>query len=184
MKFTLNNALLLLFVTCISVALFSCESNFREVQKSNISEFAPSGEADSINLKYTDSGKIKAVLVSPRMLDYAAVSFPFTEFPKGINVTLFDENAKKTYVTSKYAVTYKQTDIIDLQGNVKITNESGQLLETEQLYFDQKNEWFYTEKRYKFTDPKGISYGEGIDFSKDFKIINSQKISGQLFENP
>jgi LPS export ABC transporter protein LptC len=166
------------------VALFSCESNFKDVQKSNLSEFTPSGEADSINLKYTDSGKIKAILVSPRMLDYAAVSFPFTEFPKGINVTLFDENAKKTYVTSKYAVTYKQTDIIDLQGNVKITNESGQLLETEQLYFDQKNEWFYTEKRYKFTDPKGVSFGEGIDFSKDFKIINSQKISGQLFENP
>lgn len=184
MKFTTNNTFLLLLVTCVSVASLSCESNFREVQKSNISEFAPSGEADSINLKYTDSGKIKAVLVSPRMLDYAAVSFPFTEFPKGINVTLFDENAKKTYVTSKYAVTYKQTDIIDLQGNVKITNESGQLLETEQLYFDQKNEWFYTEKRYKFTDPKGVSYGEGIDFSKDFKIINSQKISGQLFENP
>jgi LPS export ABC transporter protein LptC len=184
MKLKVNTAFIYLFVSAIMVALFSCESNFKDVQKSNLSEFTPSGEADSINLKYTDSGKIKAILVSPRMLDYAAVSFPFTEFPKGINVTLFDENAKKTYVTSKYAVTYKQTDIIDLQGNVKITNESGQLLETEQLYFDQKNEWFYTEKRYKFTDPKGVSFGEGIDFSKDFKIINSQKISGQLFENP
>jgi LPS export ABC transporter protein LptC len=184
MKFKVNTAFFYLFVFAIMVTLFSCESNFKDVQKSNLSEFTPSGEADSINLKYTDSGKIKAILVSPRMLDYAAVSFPFTEFPKGINVTLFDENAKKTYVTSKYAVTYKQTDIIDLQGNVKITNESGQLLETEQLYFDQKNEWFYTEKRYKFTDPKGVSFGEGIDFSKDFKIINSQKISGQLFENP
>jgi hypothetical protein len=48
------------------------------------------------------------------------------------------------------------------------------------LYFDQKNEWFYTEKRYKFTDPKGVSFGEGIDFSKDFKIINSQGVSGEV----
>lgn len=184
MKPRVNSFFLFGATVFLAASLFSCESNFREVQKSNLSEFTPSGQADSINLKYTDSGRIKAVLVSPRMLDYATVSFPFTEFPQGINVTLFDENGKKTFVTSRYAVTYKNTDIIDLRGSVKITNETGQLLETEQLYFDQKNEWFYTEKRYKFTDPKGISYGEGIDFSKDFKIINSQGISGQLYENP
>ena len=184
MKFQLNNAFTFFIISIILLSVVSCESNFKEVQRSNLSEFTPNGEADSINLKYTDSGKIKAILVSPKMLDFAIADFPFTEFPNGINVTLFDENAKKTFVTSKYAVSYKNTDIIDLQGNVKISNETGQLLETEQLYFDQKNEWFYTEKRYKFTDPKGVSYGEGIDFSKDFKIINSQKISGQLFENP
>lgn len=114
------------------------------------------------------------------MLDYATLDFPFTEFPKGISVTLYDENGKKTFVTSKYAISYKQTELIDLQGNVKITNESGQLFETEQLFFDQKNEWFYTEKRYKFTDPKGVSFGDGVDFSKDFKIINSQRISGEV----
>jgi LPS export ABC transporter protein LptC len=163
-----------------TLLFFSCESNFKEVQKSNISEFTPSGEADSINIKYTDSGKIKSILISPKLLDYATLDFPFTEFPKGINVTLYDDNGKKTFVTSKYAISYKQTELIDLQGNVKITNESGQLFETEQLFFDQKNEWFYTEKRYKFTDPKGVSYGDGVDFSKDFKIINSQRVSGEV----
>ena len=142
------------------LSTLSCESNFREVQKSNFAEFTPSGEADSINLKYTDSGRIKSILISPKMLDYATVEFPFTEFPKGINVTMFDEQGKKTFVTSKYAVTFKNTDLIDLQGNVKITNETGQVFETDQLYFDQKNEWFFTEKRYKFTDAKGVSYEE------------------------
>ena len=173
-----NSGLLLLLVT----GLFSCESNFKEVQKQNFSEFAPSGEADDFNMKYTDSGRIKSILISPKMLDYATVAFPFTEFPKGINVTLFDIKNKKTFVTSNYAITYKGTDVIDLKGKVTITNESGQVLETEQLYFDQKNEWFYTEKKFKFTDPKGVSFGEGIDFSKDFKIVNSQKISGEIIQ--
>ncbi len=166
------------------IGMTSCESNFREVQRSVMSEFSPSGEADSINLKYTDSGKIQAVLVSPRMLDFATVKFPFTEFPKGISLTIYDGNGKRTFVTSNHAVSYKLTGIIDLQGNVKISNESNQILETDQIFYDQKNEWFYTEKQYKFSDPKGISFGEGIDFSKDFKIINSQRISGQVFENP
>ena len=173
-----NCGLLLLLVT----GLFSCESNFKEVQKQNFSEFAPSGEADDFNMKYTDSGRIKSILISPKMLDYATVAYPFTEFPKGINVTLFDVKNKKTFVTSNYAITYKGTDVIDLQGKVRISNETGQVLETEQLYFDQKNEWFYTEKKFKFTDPKGVSFGEGIDFSKDFKIVNSQKISGEIIQ--
>jgi len=80
------------------------------------------------------------------MLDYSNVDFPFTEFPKGIDVTLYDKNDKKTFVRSDYAISYAGTDIIDLQGNVKITTQDGQLLQTEQLYFDQKNEWFFTEK--------------------------------------
>jgi LPS export ABC transporter protein LptC len=171
-----------LLVAALSIALLvtGCESNFKDVQKINFSEFTPSGEADNFNLKYTDSGRITSILVSPKMLDYATVEFPFTEFPKGVDVTFFDKNGKKTFVRSDYAVTYKGTDIIDLQGKVRISTETGQLMETEQLYFDQKAQWFFTEKRFKFTDPKGISYGEGVDFSKDFKIVNSQKITGEI----
>jgi LPS export ABC transporter protein LptC len=164
----------------IFIVFTACESNFKDVQKINFSEFTPSGEADDFNLKYTDSGKIKSILISPKMLDYSNVEFPFTEFPKGIDVTLYDEKAKRTFVKAKYAISFKGTDIIDLQGNVTITTESGQKLETEQLYFDQKNEWFHTEKSFKLSAPNGVSYGEGIDFSKDFKIVNSQRVKGQV----
>jgi LPS export ABC transporter protein LptC len=168
--------LILLFI----IALFgSCESNLRDVQKINLSEFSPSGDADSITLKYTDSGRIKAVLVASKMLDYAVVKFPFTEFPKGVAVTLYDQKAKRTFIRSDYAIQFKGTDIIDLQGNVKISSEDNQVLETQQLYFDQKNEWFFTEEKFKFTAPKGVSNGEGIDFNKDFTIMNTQKFSGE-----
>ena len=168
-------------VLVLSITLFlGCESNFKEVQKINFSEFVPSGEADKINLKYTDSGRITAVLVSPKMREYASVDFPFTEFPKGINVTLYDKNGKMTFIKSDYATSFKQTNIIDLKGNVKINSQDGQTLETDQLYFDQKNEWFFTENSFKFTDPKGVSNGKGIDFSKDFKVINSQSIAGEV----
>ena len=166
-------------VTAIAL-LAGCESNFKEVQKINFSEFVPSGEADKINLKYTDSGRITAILVSPKMREFASVDFPFTEFPKGIDVTLYDVKGKRTFIKSDYATSYKLTNIIDLEGNVKITSQDGQILETEQLYFDQKNEWFFTEKSFKFTDPKGVSNGQGIDFSKDFKVVNSQRIAGEL----
>ena len=181
MKIFLKNRVLTLIVI-LSVALFlSCESNFKEVQRINSVAFSPSVEADNVDLKYTDSGKIKAILVSPKMLDYSNAKYPFTEFPKGIHVTLYDDNQKKSFVDSDYAITYAKTDIIDLQGNVKITSSDGKLLQTEQLYYDQKNEWFFTEKHFKYTDEAGgYLEGPGVDFSKDFKVFNMQHSKGEV----
>jgi LPS export ABC transporter protein LptC len=180
MKWFSRNSVPFFFAIFFCLTILSCESNFKDVQKMGVSEFAPSGDADSINLKYTDSGRITANLISPKMLDYATVEFPYTEFPNGIHLTLYDKNGKETYIDAAYAISHKATNIIDLQGKVKISNQNGDLLETEQLYYDQKNEWFFTEKKFKFTSPKGVSYGEGIDFSKDFKKVNSQKVSGEV----
>jgi LPS export ABC transporter protein LptC len=172
---------LLIIFTCSLTALFSCENNLREVQKISLSEFSPSGDADDFVLKYTDSGKIKAILVSPKMLDFATVQFPFTEFPKGIFLTLYDNKDKKSFIKADFATSFKGSDLIDLRGNVKISNELGQNLTTEQLYFDQKNEWFYTEKPFVMIDEKaGTTAGIGIDFSKDFKIINYQNVTGSI----
>lgn len=161
--------------------LFACESTFKDVQRINNVEFSPVGQTENINLKYTDSGKVKAILVSPLMLDYSHLENGFNEFPKGVHVTLLDEGNKKSYVVSDYAITYENTDIIDLQGNVKITSSDGAVLETEQLFYDQKNEWFYTEKTFKFTDKEGgYLTGPGIDFSKDFTVMNAQQNRGQI----
>ncbi len=156
----------------------SCESNFNEVRKINITELNPVGEAQDFDLKYTDSGKIKAVLVSPQMLDYSHLEFPYTEFPKGIKVTIYDEKGNQSFVTSNYAISYSVSNLIDLRGQVTITTHDGKKLETEQLYYDQKNEWFFTQKNYKFTDKGNVINGEGIDFSKDFKHLDTQKING------
>lgn len=141
----------------------------------------PAGEADSINLKYTDSGKVKSILKSRRMLDYNNIENAFVEFPDGVEVTMFDEGGNKTIIKSNYAISYKKTDLIDLQGNVVILSDDGKKLETSQLYFDQKNEWFFTEKHFKYSDGTGgFLQGPGVDFSKDFKIFNMQTSSGEI----
>ncbi len=166
------------FIGFICSLMLFCESNINEVRKINLTELNPVGEAENFNLKYTDSGKIKVILVSPQMLDYSNLEFPFSEFPKGINVTIYDDNGNKSYVTAKYAISYTKSNLIDLQGDVKITTSEGKKLETQQLYYDQANEWFFTQKPYIFTDKVSIINGIGIDFSKDFTVLDTQKITG------
>ena len=180
MKKSALNIIKISILVFVIIQIIACESNFKEVQKINFSEFVPNGEAEDFNLKYTDSGRIKSVLLSPQMLDYASVEYPFTQFPKGIDLTMYDAKGKKTFVKSNYAITFKATQIIDLQGNVTITNEEGQKMVTQQLYFDQKAEWFFTDEKYSFTSPTGSLNGEGVDFSKDFKIMNTQRLSGEV----
>jgi LPS export ABC transporter protein LptC len=171
------------FFTVFLAILFlqSCESNLKDVQRIYKTSFVPTGEADSINLKYTDSGRVKSILQSLKMIDYSTAKNPFVEFPKAVLVTLIDVNGNKTTVVADKAISYKKTEVIDLVGNVKIQTFDGKVLETNQLYFDQKNEWFFTEEAFTFKDADG-SYlqGIGIDFSKDFKIFNMQNNNGEV----
>lgn len=165
----------------MTLFLFSCEGNLKDVQRIYKTTFVPTGEADSINLKYTDSGRVKSSLKSLKMIDYATAKNPFVEFPKAVLVTLYDAKGQATTVVADKAVSYKKTQVIDLIGNVKITTFDGKVLSTNQLYFDQKNEWFFTEESFNFKDSDG-SYlqGVGIDFSKDFKIFNMQNNTGEV----
>jgi LPS export ABC transporter protein LptC len=161
--------------------LQSCESNLKDVQRIYKTSFVPTGEADSINLKYTDSGRVKSILQSIKMIDYSTAKNPFVEFPKSVLVTLIDANGNKTTVIADKAISYKKTEVIDLIGNVKIQTYDGKILETNQLYFDQKNEWFFTEEAFIFRDADGsFLQGLGIDFSKDFKIFNMQNNNGEV----
>ena len=66
----------------IVTMFFSCESDIKKVQQLSETSFIPTGEADTINLKYTYSGKIKSFFKSTKILDYSNITNTFTDFPK------------------------------------------------------------------------------------------------------
>lgn len=162
--------------------LASCQGKFKEVQRLQQTEYIPSGEAHDFELKYTDSGRITSILKSPLMRDFNQVTHPYTEFPDGVAVTMYERSGKRTFITAKYGINYKGTTVIELRDSVRITNENGQNFASNQLFFDQKNEWFYTDEPFRYSDTRGTTTGKGVDFNKDFTIINSQKISGEFAE--
>ena len=115
----------MLMVTVFTVTMFfSCKNNFKDIQNIGILDSGPLSIAENINTKYTDSGKLKSHLISPKMLNYSNREFPFYEFPEGINLTLFDDDNNKSNVVSDYAILYNEIDLIDLQGNVILTTHN------------------------------------------------------------
>jgi len=171
-------------VTVISVTMFfSCKNNLKDVQKIGISENEPIGVAENINLKYTDSGKIKAILISPKMLDFSNREFSFNEFTEGINLELYDEQDQKSTVVADYAIIYNDTDLMDLQGNVIIATKDMDTLFAEQLFYDQKKEWLFTNKPVTFRTGLDLIHGNGFDSDTKFTNAEVLEINGIITVN-
>jgi len=177
MKIRETNIFFGMVVALATTILFSCKNNFKEVQQIGILQNGPAGEAKNINLKYTDSGKIKANLLSPKMLDYSNRDFPFSEFPEGIHLNLFDEEKHKSVVLADYAITYTETDLIDLRGNVVLMTYTKDTLFAEQMYYDQRRQQLFTNLPVRFSFASGNS-GKGNIFDSDIRFENYEILEG------
>ncbi|MEO6347733.1 MAG: LPS export ABC transporter periplasmic protein LptC [Aquaticitalea sp.] len=170
-----------LIVTAFVVTMFfSCKDNFKEVQQIGVLQNEPIGIAENINLKYTDSGIVKANLMSPKMKDYSNRQFSFSEFPEGIKLLLYDKGKKST-ILADYAISYSDTDLIDLQKNVIIITQQNDSIFADQLYYDQKNERIFSNEPFKFVSPTQIMTGEGFTSDKDFKNFEAVGGTGIIY---
>ncbi|WP_411766528.1 LPS export ABC transporter periplasmic protein LptC [Winogradskyella sp. A3E31] len=164
----------------VVIVLFSCKDNFSEVQQIGVLQNAPIGEADTINLKYTDSAKLTANLLSPKMMDYSNRPFSFSEFPEGIELIIYDKNNNKSTIFADYAIAYNETDLIDLQGNVLLATHKGDSLFAPQMYYDQKNEWVFTNQEVKLRSTANNIDGRGFDSDRDFKGFEILEMAGDI----
>jgi len=186
---TFKFAYKLAIVTAFAVTMFfSCKNNFKAIQKVGVLQDEPIAEAENIDLKYTefekDTVRLVANLLSPEMLDFSNREFGAFEFPKGIELRIYDKNGKKTTVFSDYAIMYDDTKLIDLQDNVIIATHDKDTLFTEQLYYDQKIEWLFTNEPFLFKRVAGFTKGNGFDSDRAFKKRQILEMGGDFeFDN-
>ncbi len=165
----------------IAVTLFACKGNKNEIKKLNLKDDAPLAIGKEINLKYTDSGKVVANLLTPTLLDFTNFNFPYREFPNGLTLYFYQEG-KTTTIQSDYAMFYEKNDLVDLRENVKIITADSLVLHANQLYWDQKNKWVFTDQPYTITFSDGsFNDGIGFDSSEDFTTFLSRKNQGIQF---
>ena len=74
---------------------------------------------------------------------------------------------------------YAKTNIVDLRTNVVLVTSDSIVLNAEQLYWDQKNQWVFTDQPYRIKFKDG-SYNDGarFDSSEDFTNFISRKNQG------
>lgn len=172
----LFNSSALLFV----LFAFSCKSNYEEVKKINQFDALPIGEADTIRLVYTDSARTVAILTAAKNMDYSNQPFPYSAFPKGVQVVFYDEEQAETHVKADYGILYTVTDLVDLRGNVVITTPEGADLNTNQLYWDINRDWVFTEENFTFKNQDYDIAANTLDANKSFNKITTGPLVGSV----
>tara|TARA_A100001011_G_C14257461_1_gene820717 strand:+ start:444 stop:899 length:456 start_codon:yes stop_codon:yes gene_type:complete len=140
----------------------------------------PIGIAENFQLTYTDSANTVAIIKAKKNLDYTNLDFPYYEFPDGLNVIFFDEFKNKTQVFADYAIVYNETNLVDLRGNVVINTNDGMILKTEQLYWDTKLEWLFTQEFFNFNNKDYFIDGNILDANNSFEILRTGNVDGNV----
>ena len=192
-QFTGNKIRSIAAVFSVAMFFLSCSDSYKRVGEEAAEPIFPQGVAENFVLTYTETitelksegeepTKVIAVLTSPISEDFDNLRFPHKTFPKGLYVEYFDKDNNKSTITADYGILYSNTNLIDLQGNVILETHDGKKLITPQLYYDQTNEWIFTQAIFQYTNPEDgtIMDGEGMDFNKEFSVLEAHKTTGLM----
>ena len=158
----------------------NCTDQFSYLQQVNKFDEIPVGITEELHLIYSDSARIEAELIAPINIDFTNQKFPYSEFPQGLDAILYGNRGEVTFVTSDYGIYYPKTEIIDLRGNVVISDTTGTMLNTSQLYWDAGQEWLFTEKNFTFTNESYDIEAIRLDTNRSFRKLMTGMISGNI----
>ena len=165
---------------CCAITLTSCTDQFSAVQQINKFDEIPVGITEDLHLIYSDSARTEAELIAPVNIDFTNQKFPYSEFPQGLDATLYGNKGEVTFVRSDYGIYYPKTELIDLRGNVVISDTVGTRLQTSQLYWDAGQEWLFTEKNFTFTNASYDIEAIQLDANRSFRKLMTGMISGNI----
>lgn len=127
-------------------------------------ESHPTETARNIEVLYSDSGKIIIQLTAPLLKRFAEEE-AYMEFPEGLQLNFFDSLMNvKTTLTAQYGISWEKTKIMEVKYDVVVNDfEKDEILNTEHLIWDQREQRIYSDVFVKRTTPDGVLYGDGFD---------------------
>jgi len=164
--------------------VYSCENTDKQFKElTETKELIE--EAKNVEALLSQEGVVKAKLKSPLMLRHNAKNAndtSFAEFPKTLHVDFFDSTAKiQSWLDAKYGKYFETQNKVYLRDSVITINVNGDTLKTDELWWDQQKEKFYTDKAYHLNTKTKRLYGpDGLEASQDFKEINFNNPAGVI----
>lgn len=156
--------------------LAGCENSEKQIQDLTAKRQSVE-EAKNVEAMLSQAGIVKAKLKSPLMLAYSgngsATDTAYREFPKKLHVDFYDSTAiVQSWLDSKYGKYYETLNKVYLRDSVVAITIKGDTLETPELWWDQQQEKFYTDKPCQLnTKTRRIHGRKGLVASQDFSDI-------------
>jgi len=166
------STLLVSYTLFLFLFLFaSCENDPKIIElwtkKADLKE-----EAKHIESYLSQSGVMKAKLTAPLMYRYQRDTV-YTEFPNTLHVDFYDDSVRvESWLTAKYGIYYDNLNKVFLRDSVTVINKEGDTLRTPELWWDQNQQKFYTDKPARLDGKdKHLTGTQGLEASQDLKVI-------------
>lgn len=154
----------------VGTTLFvSCNPDTEAIQYFADKKRIPGVTAYNSELTYTENGQPKIKVVAPITIHYQFAEEPNTDFPEGITVYTYDDTlGVESTLTAKQAVYFDKKSLWHAKNNIVAKNRKGQVLYTEELFWDQKKRTIYTNVNVKIKTEDGVIYGKGLVSDETF----------------
>jgi len=172
---------ILIFSSIILLGLISCKSKETQDKIGAIVDRSkmPKLHATEITTVISDSGITRYRISASRWDVYDMAPQPYWEFPNGIHFERFDQNMKvDANIHSQFAKFNENEQLWELRGKVKSTNLQGELFETEQLFWNQRLEKFYSDSLIKITQATRIITGIGFESNQSMTKYTIRRPQG------
>ena len=163
----------------VAFVVYSCKGNLAEAEALKLEE-TPVQTVDDMFIVQSENSVIQLRAEAPLMERYENDTLSYELFPKGISVYGYNEEGSlETEILADNARHLKYKDgreSWEAFGNVVVKNLMNQeTMETDTLYWDQKNERIYTHCYVRMYSPDGFAQGYGMESdqrARDTELFN------------
>lgn len=158
--------------------MLSCENDVDEVRELGRKKLNVE-EGKNIDSYLSMNGKMRAHLTAPLLLRYQSDSGRRAEFPRSLHVDFYNDSAKiESQLNARYGRYLESENKVFLRDSVVIFNIKGDTLFAQELYWDQNQQKFYTDKRVLLSKGyrRTLVVGNGMTASQDLNNITFFKI--------
>ncbi len=166
----------------MSFLISSCENDMETIHSFAPGEKMPLQTQHNAEIVYSDSGRVQIKIFSPLVHNYPNEDEPYLEMPDGLHVLFYDsEGSVESELSSGYATYYSEKRLWEVRDSVVVVNKLGEILNTEQLFWDEDRQLIYSEKFVKITRPNEIIMGEGLEANQNLTKWKINTIQGTIY---
>ncbi|MCB2221059.1 MAG: LPS export ABC transporter periplasmic protein LptC [Bacteroidetes bacterium] len=170
-----------IFYVLIGIVAVSCKNDIETINSLSQIDSLPMEFARDIEVYYSDSGKIQAMLKSPYMIRIEDDDSYF-EFPDGFEAVFYDSVMQpQSIITANYGISYENKKQMEARNNVVVRNlEKQEQLNTEHLVWDRRKGIIYSNVFVKITKPDEVIYGDGLKSDQNFEFYEIDNPTGEF----
>lgn len=173
-------------VACVVAAMpfvSSCMSNTdRELKTVEHIQESATLSAFELHSFVTDTGVYKYEFETPELHQYDNVEKPYTDFPQGLRFVMYASGGKvvSSRISCNNARYHKSENLWELNHDVEAMTQKGDILNTEQLFWNTETRRIYSEKFVKITTKNQVITGRGFESDDQLSKYEIRRPGGQI----